>query len=375
MIREIVRVDPERRSQWLLPSAIRVVPPSQMQYLLPLDRARGWQQGDLILGRVEPPVGLINRVQNVNRRRGIDFREAALFPGTVTVAVLAPRAGTSTCIAKVPPSPVDRLHLHGVGGQAGLVVPGTHHSALYTDPPTNIQVLAALGGPDQQPLNTRRFHAALVNCSAAPRARTPDDPGLILVVGSDMDDGKTTTARRIIYSLRAFGHPVVAGKPVGVGSLGDISSMFDAGASEVLDFSALGEPVTIDLPKERVLEIFHRIFNHLRAQVPPGGFVVLELADGIWYRETQFVLKDELVRSLITDVVFACHGVLDAENGIRKLLDWGYADKLRALSGKMGSSGVLRDLMPRVLEHHYPIFDALDYERSPGEVAQLFTRA
>lgn len=373
MIREIVRVDPERRSQWLLPSAIRVVPPAQMQHLLPVDPARPWQQGDLILGRVES-VGMINRVQNVNRRGGIDYREAALFPGTVTVAVLAPRAGTSTCIAKVPPTPIDHLHLHGVGGQAGLVVPGTHHSALYRDPPTAIQVLAILAGPDQEPLNTRSFHSAIAECSAEPRPRTSRDPGLILVVGSDMDDGKTTTARRIIYSLRALGRPVVAGKPVGVGSLGDISSMYDAGASEVLDFSALGEPVTIGLPRERVLEIFHQIFNHLRAQVPPDGFVVLELADGIWYRETQMILKDELVRSLVTDVVFACHGILDADNGMAKLRGWGYQDKLRALSGKLGSSGVLRDLLPRVVEPHYPIFDALDYERSPAEVAHLFTR-
>ena len=206
MIREIVRVDPERRSQWLLPSAIRVVPPAQMQHLLPVDPARPWQQGDLILGRVES-VGMINRVQNVNRRGGIDYREAALFPGTVTVAVLAPRAGTSTCIAKVPPTPIDHLHLHGVGGQAGLVVPGTHHSALYRDPPTAIQVLAILAGPDQEPLNTRSFHSAIAECSAEPRPRTSRDPGLILVVGSDMDDGKTTTARRIIYSLRALGRP------------------------------------------------------------------------------------------------------------------------------------------------------------------------
>lgn len=370
MINDIVEVNEERRNQWLLPSAVRVVPPAEMRYLLPIDRAEAWEQGDLVLCRVDGPVGQIKRVQNVNRCAGLDFRDAEIFPGSITVAVLAPRAGTSTCIATVPARPVAELHLHGVGGQAGLVVPGSHHSALYTEAPTTLKVLALLGDGDRRTINMRRFGPRI---ASAPRRRSARDPALILVVGSDMDDGKTTTARRIIYSLRALGRDVVAGKAVGVGSLGDISSMYDAGAREVLDFAALGEPVTIGLPKERVLSLFHQIWNHLRRRVRRDGFVVIELADGIWYRETRFLLQDRFVHGLVSHVVFACHGVLDAENGIGKLRRWGYGDKLRAISGRLGSSGVLRALLPRTIRHRYPIFDSLDYERSPEEVAALFT--
>lgn len=367
-IQTVIKVDKARRAQWLLPSAIRCVNPEHFQYLLPIDPERTWQQGDLLLGQVEAPVGLINRVQNVNRQEGANYRDASLYPGSVTVAVLAPRAGTSTCIARVPEQPVAELHLHGMGGQAGLIEPGSGHTALYKQAPTLLKVLAVLGGADQQPLNMRQFG---VKASKEPRPRTPQDPGLILVVGSDMDDGKTTTARRIIYSLRATGHKVVAGKAVGVGSLGDIGSMFDAGASEVLDFAALGEPVTIGLPRERVLEIFHQIFNTLRRKAGRGGFVVIELADGIWYRETRFLLEDPFVRSLVTGMVFACHGFLDAENGIRMLDQWGYGEKLKALSGKLGSSGVLRESLPGLLGGRYPIFDSLDYECSPSVVTAL----
>jgi hypothetical protein len=107
-----------------------------------------------------------------------------------------------------------------------------------------------------------------------------------------MDAGKTATARRIIYSLRAMGRPVVAGKATGVASLFDIASMFDAGATQVRDFADLGEPATIGLTRESVLSLFHRLFNHLRGLVGADGFVVVELADGIWYRETRFLLAD-----------------------------------------------------------------------------------
>jgi hypothetical protein len=368
----IVEVNEERRSQWLLPSAARVVPREMIRYLLPVDRGAPWREGDLILGRVEGRVGLIKQVQNVNDSAGLDYRETALFPGSETVAVLAPRAGTSTCIARVPSSPTSILHLHGVGGQAGLITPGSNHRDLYREAPTVLRVLAVLGGPDGRPLNTREFGA---RPPAVPRARTSGDPGLILVVGSDMDDGKTTTARRVIHSLRAFGRPVVAGKPVGVGSLGDVTSMLDAGASEVMDFSALGEPVTIGLSQERVLEIFHRIFNHLRERVDRDGFVVLELADGIWFRETRFILQDERVRDLVSHVVFACRGILDAEHGLELLSRWGYKDKLRAVSGRLGSSGVLRELFPQCVTSRVPVFDSLDYSGSSPPIAALFTPA
>jgi hypothetical protein len=204
-----------------------------------------------------------------------------------------------------------------------------------------------------------------------PRPRGANDPALVLVVGSDMDAGKTTTARRVIYALRAMGSRVAAGKATGVASLGDLTSMYDAGATEVLDFAALGEPATIGLSQCEVLSVFHRIFNHLRAAAGPGGYVVMEFADGIWYPETRMLLEDPCVRDLVTHLVFACHSILDAENGLAMLRNLGYGEKLRALSGKLGSSGLLRDVAPGLLGP-VPVFDSTDYSTSPERVAALF---
>jgi hypothetical protein len=197
------------------------------------------------------------------------------------------------------------------------------------------------------------------------------EPQLVLVVGSDMDAGKTTTAARVIYALRAMGHRVAAGKATGVASLADLSAMYDAGASEVLDFAALGEPATIGLSEEEVLSVFHRILRHLRRAAGEGGYVVMELADGIWYRETRLLLESAAVRDAVAHVVFACHSILDAENGLAVLRTLGFGEKVRALSGKLGSSGLLRGVAPDLLGP-VPVFDSTDYSTSPEVVATLF---
>jgi hypothetical protein len=71
--------------------------------------------------------------------------------------------------------------------------------------------------------------------------------------------------------------------------------------------------------------------------------------------------------------VFACHSILDAQHGLCTLESWGYAGALRAISGKFGSSGVLRALSTDLLGTHLPIFDSLDYESSPEGISALST--
>jgi hypothetical protein len=367
-IRAVVEVDPARRDQWLIPSALRYVDPRQIRYLLPVDENERWVGGDLLLAEVDGPPGLVRTIQNTTRRSPLSYRETQLFPGSKLVVVLAPRAGSTTCIARVPGRPVAHLDLHGVGGQAGVIDPASQHSALYAGAPTALSVLARLGDAARRPLSMRDFALTI---PPEPRPRAATDPALVLVVGSDMDAGKTTTARRVIYALRAMGHRVAAGKATGVASLGDLTSMYDAGATEVLDFAALGEPATIGLSEGEVRSLFHRIFNHLRDAAGPGGYVVMEFADGIWYPETRVLLEDPHVRDLVTHLVFACHSILDAENGLGMLRAFGYGDKLRALSGKLGSSGLLRDVAPGLLGP-VPVFDSTDYSTSPEGVAALF---
>jgi hypothetical protein len=78
------------------------------------------------------------------------------------------------------------------------------------------------------------------------------------------------------------------------------------------------------------------------------------------------------VRDAVTHLVLACHSILDAENAIAMLRGLGYGDKLRAISGKLGSSGMLRDVAPSLLGP-IPVFDSTDYATSPEGLVDLFT--
>src|SRR5688572_8980858 len=98
-IRAVVEVDPARRDQWLLPSALRYVDTHRIRYLLPVDPGERWNAGDLLLAEVDGPPGLVNSIQNTTRRSPLNYRDTRLFPGSKLVVALAPRAGSSTCIA------------------------------------------------------------------------------------------------------------------------------------------------------------------------------------------------------------------------------------------------------------------------------------
>ncbi|HSK14831.1 MAG TPA: M20/M25/M40 family metallo-hydrolase [Gaiellaceae bacterium] len=67
----------------------------------------------------------------------------------------------------------------------------------------------------------------------------------VLIVGTSMDAGKTTSAKRIIRLLKERGLRVGGVKLTGVGRYRDILAMQDAGADVILDFVDAGLPSTI----------------------------------------------------------------------------------------------------------------------------------
>jgi len=75
-------------------------------------------------------------------------------------------------------------------------------------------------------------------------ARTPRAP-LILIVGTSMSAGKTTTARIVVRMLAERGLSVLATKLTGAARYRDILSCLDVGADYVLDFVDAGLPSTV----------------------------------------------------------------------------------------------------------------------------------
>ena len=71
------------------------------------------------------------------------------------------------------------------------------------------------------------------------------DMPVILIVGTSMSAGKTTSSRIVTRQLKRMGLRVVGSKLSGAGRYRDILSVKDAGADEVCDFVDVGLPSTI----------------------------------------------------------------------------------------------------------------------------------
>lgn len=92
---------------------------------------------------------------------------------------------------------------------------------------------------------------------------------VILLVGTSMSAGKTTTGRVVIHELKRYGYTVVAAKLTGAGRYRDILSFRDAGADHIFDFVDAGLPSTVldtDEYRQRLSHLLSRI-SALKADV------------------------------------------------------------------------------------------------------------
>ena len=72
----------------------------------------------------------------------------------------------------------------------------------------------------------------------------------VLVIGTSMSAGKTTTAKRIIRHLKELDLRIVGTKLTGAGRYRDVLAMWDSGADDIYDFVDVGLPSTIVEPEE-----------------------------------------------------------------------------------------------------------------------------
>lgn len=85
---------------------------------------------------------------------------------------------------------------------------------------------------------------------------------VVMLVGTSMSAGKTTTGRIVVHELKRRGLRVAAAKFTGAGRYRDILSFGDAGADHILDFVDAGLPSTVCPPEEfraALANLLHRI--------------------------------------------------------------------------------------------------------------------
>jgi MinD-like ATPase involved in chromosome partitioning or flagellar assembly len=142
--------------------------------------------------------------------------------------------------------------------------------------------------------------------------------------------------------------------------------MLDAGASIVLDFGDAGMPSTYLASAEEVEDVFVALTRHLyRSGV---DVVVLEVADGIFQRETAMLLDSPRFARVVDGIVFAAGDAMGSAAGIQWLQGRGLP--VVAASGLLTASPLA--IREARAAHGLPVLD-LDDLSSPGiaEVLQV----
>lgn len=266
-------------------------------------------------------VATVTRVGEHKHLEDPQGRRMQIYLGDLVVGAYGNRYATDFYEGYLPCTG-DPVHLLTSGGLIGTVASAHTHRGE----PTVLEVVGPLTDPAGLPLSTEAVSLTPTGGSRCPGL------GTVVVLGSAMNAGKTTTTSAIVRGLSRAGLRVGAGKVTGSGSGKDHWAYRDAGAIAVSEFLDFGMPSTFGYPIDRLVATMFGIREHL---VDRGAeVVVLEVADGVLQAETR-ALAGRL-RDFADHVVLAVGDALGAMAGVDVLVELGVS--VRAISGLVTAS-------------------------------------
>ncbi len=243
--------------------------------------------------------------------QGDQGRNVAIFPGDYLVAAFADRYATSQYEGYVPKEHRDLYHVIGAGGVIGIV--HSQNASLDYIEPTKVELVGYCCNESNQIINTKFYQKTRTSFTGI----VPAGMKIVLSIGSTMDSGKTTTAAHVARGLKTTGKNVGFIKFTGTAYTKDRDYVLDCGADVVGDFSDFGFPSTFMCEKEELLDLYQSLLENMAAK--GVELLVMEIADGIWQRETEFLLRDKAFMKTIHSVVFSCGDSLSAIQGVKSL--------------------------------------------------------
>ena len=270
-----------------------------------LDSLAEARSGDLVLGRVDR-IGSHKRVQLA------EGRASTLYTGDIVVLACGDRYAPDQFegLAELDPDGADMLAGGGVLGRMRQ-----RHDRMSA--PTRVAPLGLLGDRAGRVINLADYALGQTTHPVAQR----DDIVVIAVVGASMNSGKTTAVASLAHGLCRAGHRVAAIKATGTGAFGDFNAFVDTGAHYVADFTDAGMVSTYRQPLGRIEAGLQTLLSH--AAGAGCEVAVVELADGVFQKETADLLKTPGVRDGFAGVVFAAPDALAAAGGCAALRTMG----------------------------------------------------
>jgi len=282
-----------------IPYALRRVPPDRLASIGPCPTNP--QPGDIVLACVE-------RIGKNTRLELSNGRASTLHERDLLLAVFGNRYATEQFegYARADGNFCDLLSM---GGVCGMVA--SRHASVPE--PTRLRIVGTVVDRAGVPLRLRDF--------ALPRAVRANRPRVTVVCGTSMDAGKTYTAMSLIKGLVRRERHVAGIKLTGTATGRDTWSFYDAGARPALDFVDGGIPSTYMCDEAVLLNLHDLLLGHAAAS--GAAEVVLEIADGLFQRETAILLRTAAFMATVDRLVFAASDPLGAAAGIDRLRDWG----------------------------------------------------
>ncbi len=275
--------------------------------------------GDVVLARVTD-VGQHTQLHLPGGRR------TPLYPGDEIVICYGNRYAPEQFEAIVPAN-LEPCDLVAAGGIAGHVREA--HPSMRE--PTPIAPVGLVADAKGEPINLR-------SC-ALPAIRTSMNgnlPSTVAVVGTSMDSGKTTALSCLTTGLTRAGVRVGGAKVTGTGASGDFYQLVDAGAQPVYDFVDAGHPSTYMLERDEVLSVFTTLVHHVAGA--GADLIVLEIADGLFQRETVELVESSVFTAIVDQVVFTAREAMGAVAGVAWLRERGIS--VPAVSGLLTASAL-----------------------------------
>lgn len=258
--------------------------------------------GDCVLVRV-------SKVGNHSRLFTQDNQYSRIYTNDLMTGVLGARYATDAYHAtKID---LGNLHMLTNGGLLGTVCDA--HTSMKN--PTKLELVGFIVDESGSRVN---YKDELFR----PAASFSNDINPVFTVGTGMNSGKTTSTARLGQALVAAGHKVAILKLTGSASHRDIHEFNATGAAFTADFSDYGFPSTYLASLEDLEGLYCRMLTDVAAVCP--DVVLIEIADGVYQRETEALLNSKLIKSTTAGVVLtaACAASGIAIDSVVKQMGW-----------------------------------------------------
>lgn len=241
-----------------------------------------------------------------------DKRNCHIYTGDLIMAAFGTRYATEQFEGYVPEQPMNEYHILGAGGTIGIIH-SMHHKFMSIGP-TRLKMVGYATDKRGHILNTKQL---LQDRMKPYKGVMQSLTRIILSVGASMDSGKTTTAAHLVRGLKKQGMRTGFIKLTGTVYTKDCDLNYDNGADVVTDFSEMGFPSTYMCTEQELLNLYETLLINIDAH--ELDYVVIEIADGIFQRETEMLLKHTKFISGIDAIVFSAGDSLAAVQGVTAL--------------------------------------------------------